>query len=117
MARAVRHPTATRINAGSNPAVVSMENKVDWKSPEVLKQLHENNDCEVAASLGVTRQRVQQIRKKLGIISKRANRRVAVLGSGKLGTISDAELGSLIGEDPRYVALIRRQSGLKAYHR
>lgn len=106
---------------------------VDWSAPEIVELLHNFNDCEVADKLGVTRQRVHQIRKINNIPSSVQRRRAALdkfevspaaftkseskLDEYKelLGTISDNEIARRSGVSQAWVSTFRRKLGIKPF--
>lgn len=86
---------------------------VDWKSPDLLELMKKNNDSELAFKLGVSRQRVHQVRKSLGIPSASSRREEAVIETGLVGKVSDRELAEKLGEDHKYVAAVRHRLQIK----
>jgi hypothetical protein len=112
----VGHEIANLVNTGSIPVVASMD-KVDWSSPQVRELIEKKNDGELSVLLGVSRQRVHQIRKKLGIVSASERRENLVVESGLLGKISDKELGEKLQEDPKYIAAVRQRLQIKPVRR
>ena len=86
---------------------------IDWKSPDLLELMKKNNDGELSRRLGVSRQRVHQVRTKLGIPSAAARREESVVESGLVGKVTDRELAEKIGEDYKYVAAVRQRLQIK----
>lgn len=87
--------------------------KINWEAPNVVELMKSNNDGELAKYLGVSRQRVHQVRKRLGLESATARRRQAVIDSGLLGSKSDSEVAESLGEDLKYVASVRQSLKIK----
>lgn len=83
--------------------------EIDWESGEIRELLERRNDGELSRQLGVSRQRVQQVRKKLGIASHTSRRRQEIVDSGLLGKISDQELATTLVENSKYVSAVRQK--------
>lgn len=71
------------------------------------------SDARIAAAIGRTEQRVQQIRTRLGLPARgRAAKRGAVLALAADGT-TDAAIGARLALSPAYVGEVRRAAGIR----
>jgi predicted transcriptional regulator len=94
-----------------------MKTTIDWNSSEINQMFVDKNDCEISKVLGVSRQRVHQVRKKFKIASLTSRRKNSIITSGLIGTQSDRSIGIFFGEEERYVTSIRRRLKIKSIKR
>ncbi len=94
-----------------------MDTKIDWEAPFIAELMKNRTDGELAEYLGVTRQRVHQVRKRLGLESYTVRRRKGVIESGLLGVVTDEEVEHQTCEDRKYVASVRQSLGIKSYRK
>lgn len=87
--------------------------EIDWESDSIRELFEHRNDGELSRYLGVSRQRVHQVRKKLGIASYTARRRQEIVDSGLLGKVDDQEVAMALVESPKYVASVRQRLKIK----
>lgn len=87
--------------------------RIDWSRPDLLARLGQEPDRELAAELGVSRQRIERVRQARGIQSYTAARRMLSPELvARLGTAPDLDLALEYGVRVSVVGDARRELGV-----
>lgn len=95
--------------------------RAEWSKPGIIERLGTVSDQVIATELGITRERVRQVRAQLGIADNRGRERnLDRLGPelrALLGTVKDSVLAAAFGVSVYVIRGARERAGIPTYRR